>query len=88
MGTDELNRACSDWKRGNGFQLEEVRVTLDKRKIVMLYHQGSDRAVWVAHIAGKCSIHGNMQGQAGQSSEQPGLADVPAHCWALGQDNI
>lgn len=88
MGTDKLNRAYSEWKRGNGFQLKEDRVTLDTMKILMLYHQGSDTLAWVAYTAAECSVHGNMQGQVGQGTEQPGLADVPAHCWALGQDNL
>lgn len=60
-----MNRACSD---GNGNQLKELikskgfklkmgRATLDTRKILMLYHQGSDRPVWVAHTAAECSLN-------------------------------
>jgi len=32
---------------------------------------------------------GNIQGQVGQGSEQPGLVlDVPAHCRRVGLDNL
>jgi len=33
----------------------------------------------------RCPIPGNIQGQVGQDSEQPGLVeDVPAHCRRVG----
>lgn len=35
----------------------------------------------VAQRGGRCPIPGNIQGQVGQGSEQPGLVkDAPAHC--------
>ena len=35
------------------------------------------------------SIPGNMQGQVGRGSEQPGLVeDVPAHCRGFGLDDL
>lgn len=29
---------------------------------------------------GRCTVPGNIQGQAGQSTEKPGEIDVPVHC--------
>ena len=43
----------------------------------------------VAQRSGRCSIPGNIQGQVGWGSEQPGLVeDVPAHCRAVGLDDL
>jgi len=36
----------------------------------------------------RCPIPGNIEGQVGWSSEQPGLVeDVPAHCRGVGLDD-
>jgi len=38
---------------------------------------------------GGCSIPGDIQGQAGQGSEQPDLAvGVPVHCRGVGSDYL
>ena len=37
----------------------------------------------------ECPTPGNIQGQVGRSSEQPGLVeDVPAHCREVGVDDF
>jgi len=46
-----------------------------------VYIEGGETLAWVAQRGGRCSIPGNIQGQAGWGFEQPGLVeDVPAHC--------
>jgi len=43
----------------------------------------------IAQRGGRCPIPGNIQGQVGQGSEQPGLVeDVPAHCRGVGLDDV
>jgi len=43
----------------------------------------------VAQRGGGCPLPGNIQGQVGQGSEQPGLVeDGPAHCRAIGSDDL
>jgi len=38
---------------------------------------------------GPCPTSGNIQGQVGRGSEQPGLVeDVPAHCRGVGLDDL
>jgi len=43
----------------------------------------------VTQRGGRCPIPGNIQGQVGRGSEQPGLVeDVPAHCREVGLDDL
>ena len=43
----------------------------------------------VAQRGSRCSIPGNIPGQVGRGSEQPGLIeDVPAHCGGVGLDGL
>ena len=43
----------------------------------------------VAQRDGRCLIPGNLEGQVGQGSEQPDLVeDVPAHCRAVGLEDV
>jgi len=45
------------------------------------YHKGGESLEQIAHRGSRGLIPGNIQGQAGWSSEQPGLVeDNPAHC--------
>jgi len=44
------------------------------------YDEGGETLAQVAQIGGRCPIPGNIPGQIGRGSEQPGLVeDVPAH---------
>jgi len=43
----------------------------------------------VAWRGGRCPIPGNIPGQVGRGSEQPGLVeDVPTHCRGVGADDL
>jgi len=49
----------------------------------------ADGIVLVAQRGGGCPVPGNVQGQVGWSSEQPGLVgDIPAHCEGAGLDDL
>ena len=46
----------------------------------ILHHEGGETLEQVAQRSCGCPLPGSVQGQAGWSSEQPGLVeDVPAH---------
>jgi len=88
MGTGFFIRACCDGKRGNSFKLKESGFTLDIRK-KFLYDEGGETLAQVAQRGGRCPIPGNIQGQAGQGSEQPDLLeDVAAYCSGVGLDDL
>ena len=53
------------------------------------YDEGGRTLAWVAQRGGRCPIPGNIPGQAGRGSEQPGLVeDVPAHGRGVGLDGL
>ena len=55
----------------------------------MFYDEGDETLAQVAQRGGRCPIPGNIPGQVGRGSEQPDLVeDVPAHCRAVGLDDI
>lgn len=62
--------------KGNGFKLKEPQFRLDVKRFLQ-------RAVKLAQVLqrdSRCPVPGNIQGQVGQGSEQPGLAGgVPEH---------
>jgi len=59
---------------------------LEKRNF---YYEGGETLAQVAQRGDRCPIHGNIQGQVGWGSEQPGLvADVHAHCRGLEVDDL
>jgi len=51
----------------------------------MFNHEGGETLEWVAQSGSGGPFPGNIQGQAGQGSEQHGLVEnVPAHCRGVG----
>jgi len=59
-----------------------------RRKTGIGYLDGATLAQ-VAQRGGGCPNPGNIQGQVGRGSEQPGLVeDVPAHCRGVGLDDF
>jgi len=53
------------------------------------YGKGGKTLERVAQRGSGRPIPGNIQGQVGWGSEQPGLAeDVPAHCRGVGLDDL
>lgn len=52
-------------------------------------NNGGEALAQVAHRGGGCSIPGDIQDQTGPGSGQLDLAlDVPAHCRAVGLDDL
>ena len=52
----------------------------------IFYHEGGGTLEQIAQRVSEGPIPGNIQSQAGQGSEQPGLVeDIPAHCRCLSQ---
>jgi len=46
----------------------------------IFYNKGGETLAQVAQAGGRCPIPGNIPGQVGRGSEQPGLVEaVPAH---------
>jgi len=55
----------------------------------IFYGEGGETLEQAAQRGGRCPIPGDIQGQAEQGSEQPGLVeDVPAHCRGVGLDDL
>jgi len=56
---------------------------------MFFYDEGCETLQQVAQRGGRCPIPGNIQGQAGLGSEQPGLVeDVPTHCREVGLHDL
>ena len=83
-GENIFSRACCDRTRSNGFKLKEGRFALDIRKR-FFYGEGGETPEQVAQRSSGGLIPGNIQGQAGRGSEQPGLVeDIPGLSGDLG----
>jgi len=56
---------------------------------IFFYDNSGETLAQVAQRGGRCSIPGNIQGQVEWGSEHPDpVADVPAHCRAVGLDDL
>jgi len=67
----------SDRAKGNGFKLKKGRFSLS---VSVLHRESADVLEQAAQRGYGCSMPGDVQGQIGWSSEQPGLVgDVPAY---------
>ena len=79
-----FSRACCGRTRSNGFKPREGRCRLNVRKKFFIV-----RVMKCWQWGGQCPIPGNIQGQAGRGSEQPGLVKVvPAHCREVELDDL
>jgi len=79
---------CCNRSRDQGFKLKEGRFRLDISKI-FFYSEGGEALQQVAWGGSRCPMPGKIQGQVGQDSEQPDLAeDVPAHYRGVRLDDI
>jgi len=55
----------------------------------IFYNEGGGTLKWVAQRGSGGPIPGNIQGQVGRGSEQPGLVEnVPAHCRGVVLDDL
>jgi len=71
-GENIFSRACCDRTRSNGFKLKEGRFGLDIRK-KFFYGEGGETLEQIAQRSSGGLIPGNIRGQVGWGSEQPGL---------------
>jgi len=72
----------------NGFKLRECRFRLYVRKTFFIIRVGETLEQLAQRSSGG-SIPGNIQGQVGWASEQPGVVeDVPTHCRGVGLDDL
>ena len=72
-GNRLFSRVCCDRTKGNSFKLKEEKNRSDVSFVYCLNAKGGEAQEQVAHRGGGCPIHGNVQGQAGQGSEQHDL---------------
>ena len=88
MGKNLFSRACCDRIRSNGFKVGEGRFRLAIRKKFFTVKVVSHWKRVVQRGSGG-PIPGNIPGQVGRGSEQPGLVEnIPAHCRGVGLDDL
>jgi len=67
---------------------------MDKVKCIeifkeIFYQEGGETMEQIAQRGSGVPVPGDIQGQAGRGSEQPGLVeDVPAYCRGVGLDDL
>ena len=55
----------------------------------IFYSEGGETLAQVTQRGSGGPMHGNIQGQIGRGSEQPGLIeDIPIHCRRVGLDDL
>jgi len=87
-GENIFSRACCNSTRINGFKLREGRFRLDIGK-KFFYHEGGEALEQIAQRGSAGPFPGDIQGQVGLGSEQPGVVeDVPDHCRGIGLDDL
>jgi len=89
-GDNPFSKACCDRTRSNGVKLREGRFRLDIRNKVFTMSMVKHWSGLPRDTGSGGPIPGNTEGQTGQGSEHPSLAeDVPAHCRAVvGLDDL
>ena len=66
----------------------QKRFRLNIRKTCFFYYKGIEVLENVAQNGGRCPTPGDIEGQAGQGSEQPHLSvGVPVHYRGVGLDD-
>jgi len=86
-GDKLFSRACCNRTRGNSFKLKELIQTGYKED--SFYDEGGQTLERVPQRGGRCHIPGNIQGQVGRGSEQPGLVeDGSSHCRGVRLDDL
>lgn len=78
----QLNRACCNRTRRDGFKLNQGRFRPDRRK-------AGETLAQVIQGDGRCPFPGNVPSEIGQVFKQPALAeDAPAHCTEVRLDDL
>jgi len=88
-GENIFSRACCYRTRSNGFKLRECRFRLGIKKKFFTTRMLKQWNRLPRDIVDGGPIPGNIEGQTGWGSKQPGLVeDIPAYCRDAGLDDF